>query len=157
MGSITTRMKTAVVADDHQIVRQMVRRILEKELELRVVGEAADGLEATRLVSDSRPDILVTDLRMPGADGTEVARQVRGSSPETKIVIYTVYDDPCFIYGALEVGANGYVLKKSSPDNLINAIKEVISDRKYLDPAISKTAVKSYQQKANKPPLFLET
>jgi DNA-binding NarL/FixJ family response regulator len=146
-------MKTAIIADDHQIVRQIVRRILEKELGLQVIGEACDGHEATRLVSERRPDILVTDMKMPGASGTEVTRWVRSLSPATRVIVYSIYDDPGYVYGALEAGASGYVLKKSSPDNLICAIKEVILDRKYLDPAVSRAAIESYQQQADKPPL----
>ena len=139
---------TIVLADDHQVVRQGLRAILEGEHNLRVVGEAGNGLKAARLVERLRPDVLVLDLMIPGLSGLEVTRQLRKRSPKTRVVILSMHGDKSYVLEALRNGAAGYVLKDASADELIKAVHEAAANRRYLSPPLSDSAVDAYVQQA---------
>jgi DNA-binding NarL/FixJ family response regulator len=139
---------TLLLADDHQIVRQGLRELLKRELDFRLVGEAANGLEAIRLVERLRPDVLVLDLMLPGLNGLEVARRVGRASARTRIVILSMHSNDAYVVNALQAGAMGYVLKESSSEDLVAAIRHVHHGRRYLSPAISESALTLYQQKS---------
>jgi YesN/AraC family two-component response regulator len=111
-------MITIVLADDHRMVRQGLRGLLEDETDLRVVGEAADGTEAVEVTARLKPDILVTDLKMPGLGGIQVIARVRELSPGTGVVILSMYGIQVYVDAALRAGARGYVVKKSASDGL---------------------------------------
>ena len=100
---------TVVLADDHQVVREGLRLLLEAQPDLSVVGEAADGLQATDMVDRLRPDVLVVDLIMPGLGGLDVAREVKRRSPKTRIVILSMHSSDSFVLQALKNGASAYV------------------------------------------------
>jgi DNA-binding NarL/FixJ family response regulator len=140
---------TIVLADDHQVVRQGLRAILEGEHNLRVVGEAGNGLKATRLVERLRPDVLVLDLMIPGLSGLEVTRQLAKRSPKTRVVILSMHSDKSYVLEALRNGAAGYVLKDSSADELIKAVQEAAANRRYLSPPLSDSAVDAYAQQGS--------
>jgi len=140
---------TIVLADDHQVVRQGLRAILEGERNLRVVGEAGNGIEAARLVERLRPDVLVLDLMIPGLRGLEVTRQLAKRSPKTHVVILSMHADKSYVLEALKNGAAGYVLKDSSADELIKAVHEAVENRRYLSPPLSNSAIDAYVQQAN--------
>lgn len=142
-----------VLADDHPIVRQGLRALLEAEADFQVVGEASDGLEAVALVERVKPDVLVLDLMMPGLAGLQVARQTRQRSPWTRIVILSMHADEGYVLEALTAGASAYVLKKSTTGDLVKAIRDAIAGRRFLSPPLSEHLIDAYVEKAKSTPL----
>jgi len=136
-----------VLADDHQIVRQGVKALLENESDFEVVGEAGDGTTALAITGKLKPDILVADLMMPGLNGLEVTRRVGKASPDTKVVILSMYMNEPYVIEALRNGAYGYVLKESNIADLARAIREVSAGRHYLSPPLSERAIEAYLEK----------
>jgi two-component system, NarL family, response regulator NreC len=136
-----------VLADDHQIVRQGVKALLENESDFAVVGEAGDGTTALAITGKLKPDILVADLMMPGLNGLEVTRRVGKASPDTKVVILSMYMNEPYVIEALRNGAYGYVLKESNIADLARAIREVSAGRHYLSPPLSERAIEAYLEK----------
>ena len=140
-------MTTIVLADDHRVVRQGLRALLEVEPDFYIIAEAGDGLETVRLVESLQPNVLVLDLMMGGINGLEVTRQVSKRSPGTSVVILSMYGNEGYVLEALRAGAKAYVLKESTSDELIHAIREAAADRRYLGPPISERAIETYIQK----------
>ncbi len=143
-------MISIILADDHQIVRQGLRTLLESESDFRIVGESADGLDAVRLVEKTKPDILVTDMMMGGINGIEVTRQVSKLSPGTRVVILSMYKTESYVTEALRAGAKGYVLKESCSEDLVRAIREAVAGRRFLAPPLSEQAIEVYIQKSQR-------
>lgn len=143
-NSITT---TIILAEDHQLVRQGLRLLLEQASTFRLVAEASDGLEALHLTAKHRPDILLLDLMVPRLHGLEVTRQVRKESPETKVIILSMHADEPYVVEALRNGAAGYVLKDGTADELIKAVRDVASGKHYLSPALAERAINGYIHK----------
>jgi len=141
-------MITIVLADDHHVVRQGLRALLEGESEFSVVGEASEGLEVIKLVERLKPTILLLDLMMPGLNGLEVTRQVRQRWPETRVLILSMHANEAYVLEALRSGAAGYVLKDASAADLIQAVHEVAAGRRYLSPPLSERAIEAYVQRA---------
>jgi DNA-binding NarL/FixJ family response regulator len=127
-----------LLADDHHIVREGIRQLLESASDLEVIAEAGDGQEAQKLIQEHRPDVAVLDIQMPKASGIEVTRWVRASLPEVGVLILTAYDDDPYVMAVLQAGANGYVLKTASTDDLIQAVRDVHEGKSTLDPAITR-------------------
>lgn len=141
-------MTTIVLADDHRIVRQGLRALLEAEPDFRIVGETGDGLEVIRLVERLQPDVLVLDLMMPGLSGLEVTRRVSQCSRQTRVVILSMHANEAYVLEALRNGAASYVLKDASAADLVQAVREVAAGRRYLSPPLSARAIEVYVQKA---------
>ncbi len=141
-------MITIVLADDHHVVRQGLRALLETEADLRVVGEAGDGIATAQLVENLKPNILVLDLMMTGMNGLEVTRQVSKRSPKTTVVILSMHSNEGYVLEALRAGAKAYILKESSADELVRAIREVTAGRRYLGPPLSERVIDTYLRKA---------
>jgi len=139
-----SELTTIVLADDHHVVRQGLRAVLEAESHFRVVGESGNGLEVARLVERLRPDVLVIDLMMPGLNGLEITRQVKKGSPKTHVIVLSMHRDESYVVEALKNGAAGYVVKDSSVDELFKAIREAIAGRRYLGPPLSNSAILAY-------------
>jgi DNA-binding NarL/FixJ family response regulator len=139
---------TIVLADDHQVVREGLRLLLEAQPGFSVVAEASDGLQAVELVDTLKPDVLVVDLVMPGLGGLDVAREARKRSPETRIVILSMHSSDSFVLQALRNGAAAYVLKDSSAVELIQAIHTALAGRRYLSPPLSQRAIDDYVKRA---------
>jgi DNA-binding NarL/FixJ family response regulator len=137
-----------VLADDHQVVRQGIRALLEREPDFSVVGETSDGLQVADLVDRTRPDVLVVDLVMPGLGGLDVARDVNRRFPKTRIVILSMHSSEPFVLQALRNGAAAYVLKESSASELVQAIRAVLAGRRYLSPPLSEKAIDTYLARA---------
>jgi DNA-binding NarL/FixJ family response regulator len=139
---------TIVLADDHQIVRQGLQAILKTEAAFRIVGEAANGLDTVRLVSQLRPDILLLDLMLPGLSGFEVIRQAIQKSPRTRIVVLSMHANEAYVHEALRAGARAYVLKESGAEELVQAIREVLAGNRFLSPPLSEQTLQAYGEKA---------
>lgn len=136
-----------ILADDHQIVRQGLRSLLDAEADMKVVGCAATGLEAVELVNKLRPEILVTDMMMPELNGIEVTRQALQRSPATRVIVLSMHSNEGYVTQALRNGALGYVLKDSSLEELVDAVRSVLSGRRYLSESISERMIETYIQK----------
>jgi two-component system response regulator NreC len=141
-----------VLADDHPLVRGGLRGVLEAEPGFRVVGETGDGLEAIRLVERLLPDVLVLDLMMPGLGGLDVLPIVRQRSPQTRVVVLSMFTNEDFVLQALRNGAVGYVLKGCEPAHAVEAVRRASAGRRYLSPGISERAFDAYQEKAEAAP-----
>ena len=142
-------MTTIVLADDHHIVRQGLRVLLEGQPDFQLVGEAGDGLEAVQLTERLKPDVLIIDLMMPSLNGLEATRQVSQRSPHTRVVILSMHANEAYVLEALRNGAAGYVLKDSSAADLVQAVREVVTGRRYLSSPLSERAIAAYVQKAS--------
>jgi len=127
-----------LLADDHTIVRAGIRRFLEQPGDIEVVAEAEDGETAKALIAQYRPDVAVLDIQMPKASGIEVTRWVRANIQGVGVLILTAYDDTPYVMGVLQAGANGYVLKTASPEELIQAVYDVHAGKSALDAAIAR-------------------
>lgn len=126
-----------LLADDHPIVRQGLRRLLESKAEFLVVAETGDGLEVMALTDRYRPDVVIVDLMMPGLNGLEVTRQICQRADNTRVIVFSMHKDDDYIIQALRNGAIGYVIKDSGPVELVGAIHEVMQGHRYLSPAIA--------------------
>ena len=141
-------MTTIVLGEDHHVVRQGLRTLLEAEPDFSVVGEAADGLEVVALVERQRPDVLIVDLAMPRLGGLEVTRQVRKRVPRTRVVVLSMHVNEAYVIEALQHGAAGYVAKSANFAELVTAVREVMAGRRYLSPPLSDRAVEAYVEKS---------
>ena len=135
---------SVLLADDHTIFRQGIRRLLEEDPRYRVVGEAADGREALALARDLAPRVIVMDLVMPGLSGLEATRRVRKVSPEARVLVLSVHAEEEYVARALEAGATGYLTKDARAPDLFEAIEATAAGRRYLSPAIADTVVAEY-------------
>jgi DNA-binding NarL/FixJ family response regulator len=140
---------TVVLADDHPVVRQGLRAVLEAEPLFSIAGEAGDGLEAVDLVGKLKPRVLVVDLMMPGLTGLEVTRRVRKESPDTQVVVLSMHASEPYVLEALRNGAAAYVLKNSQSEHLVQAVREAAAGRRYLSPALSERAIAAYAGRAS--------
>lgn len=134
---------TLLLADDHPIVRQGLRHLLESEPEFRIVAEAGDGIEALQKVELFKPDILVVDMMMPGVNGLEVLRQIKNISPATRTIVLSMQSADAYVVEALKNGAAGYVLKETGPSELVNAVREVIKGNQFLSAKLSERFLSS--------------
>jgi len=114
-----------VIADDHAVVREGTRSLLEMEEDMEVVGEAADGQEAVKLIEQLQPDVAIVDISMPKLSGVEVVRQIKPLCPKTAILILTAYDNDEYVFALLEAGAAGYLLKDASSHEIVDAVRSV--------------------------------
>jgi two-component system response regulator NreC len=139
-----------LLADDHAIVRDGLKAILKDE-GFDVVGEASDGREAIRLGQELGPDVAVLDISMPMLNGIDAAREILKTSPETKIVLLTMYTEDRYVLGGLRAGISGYVLKSKAASSLVQAIDAVRKGELYLSPGISRAVVNAYLAKDDMP------
>src|SRR6056297_1479778 len=133
-----------ILADDHKITRDGLRALLERQSDMRVVGEAANGREAVRLAMDLAPDVVVMDISMPELNGIEATRQIRGVLPDTKVIALSMYADRRYVVGMLKAGVSGYLLKNCAFDELVSAIEAVTNNESFLSPRIADTVMKDY-------------
>lgn len=127
-----------VIAEDHALVREGTRQLLEQHQDMAVVGEAADGAEAVELVTKLRPDVAIVDIAMPRLNGIEATRQIKARCPATAVLILTAYDDDQYVFALLEVGAAGYLLKNVRGGELVEAVRSVYAGESVLHPAIAR-------------------
>jgi two-component system, NarL family, response regulator LiaR len=126
-----------LLADDHVIVRAGIRMFLEQNPDIQIVGEAGNGQEACELIEQHQPDVAVLDIQMPKMSGIEVTRWIRNRRLTTGVLVLTAYDDEPFIQAVLQAGANGYVLKSSDPQEIIQAVLDVFQGKSVLDPVLA--------------------
>ncbi len=134
-----------LLADDHTLVRQGIRRLLESEPDIEVVGEAASAEEAVQKTRETRPDIVLMDVGMPGLSSFEAARQIKRDSLVTRVLFLTMYDDEEYVIECMESGASGYLLKDAPSHQLIAAVRDVYRGGKYVSPPLLGKMVDLYQ------------
>lgn len=131
-----------LLADDHALVRQGIRRFLDEAGDIEVVVEARDGREAVRLAEFHRPDVVVMDIRLPGMSGVEATREIKRRFPQIRVLVLTAYDDDPYIFALLQAGADGYLLKTASAEELIHAVRTVWQGGTALSPEVAGKVVR---------------
>jgi two-component system, NarL family, response regulator DegU len=126
-----------MIVDDHPVVREGLRQLLEVGDSIQVIAEASSGLECLQLLEKSSPNLIFMDIRMPGISGIEATRLVCQKYPQVKVIMLTIYEDAQYVTGAIQAGAKGYVLKNVSRDELIKIIGHVMEDQAFLDPSVT--------------------
>jgi NarL family two-component system response regulator LiaR len=153
MQKSSSKSKTKIrvlLADDHHIVREGIRQLLESAKDIQVVAEAGDGAEAQSLLQQHQPDVAVLDIQMPKASGIEVTRWVRSHLPGVGVLILTAYDEDPYVMAVLQAGANGYVLKTAKTDELIQAVRDVHEGKSALDSAITQKLMSNLFKRSEK-------
>ena len=140
-----------LIADDHTVVREGTRRILEQEPDMAVVGEAGDGEEAVNLATSLKPDVAIIDISMPKLDGIEATRRIKATWPSINVLILSAYDDDQFIFSLLEAGAAGYLLKSIRSRELVDAVRAVYSGESVLHPSIARKVLNRFVSTSSKP------
>jgi len=140
-----------LLADDHTVVREGTRELLEREPDMKVVGEAGDGEQAVRLVSELQPDVVIMDIAMPKLSGIEATRQIKMLCPSTAVLVLTAYDNDQYVFALLEAGAAGYLLKDVRSQELIDAIRAVNAGESILHPAITRKVINRFAFRAQEP------
>ena len=137
-------MIAVMLVDDHAIVREGYRRLIEKHADIAVVAEAADGASAYAQYKSRRPDVVVLDLSMPGRGGIDVIRHLRQWDATARILIFTMHENVNYVVQAFRTGANGYITKSSPPDLLVQAIRDVAAGRRAISPDVGRTLAISH-------------
>ncbi len=137
---MTTRI---VLVDDEAMIRAGLRMLLEVQPDLEVVGEAADGVQAVEVAARTAPDVVLIDIRMPRLDGIEAARRILAARPATKVLVLTTFDEDEHVSAAVRAGVNGFLLKVSPPEQLLEAVRAVAAGNGLLDPAVTLRVIRS--------------
>jgi DNA-binding NarL/FixJ family response regulator len=138
-----------MLVDDHVLVREGTRELLEREDDLEIVAEAGDGEQAVRLASDCSPDIVIMDIALPKLNGIEATKQIKAGNPATAVLVLTAYDDDQYVFTLLEAGAAGYLLKDVTTADLIAAIRAVRAGESVLHPAIARKVISHFTQRSD--------
>jgi len=150
-------MINVVLVDDHPIVRHGMRRVLEAEPGVAVAGEAENGYDALALLERLQPDVAIIDLMLPDLNGLEVTRRLQRISPQTRVMILSMYSDEPHVLEAVRVGATVYIIKGASAQTLIHALREVMAGRRYLSPPLSDRAIEFYLSPPKDPAGVIDT
>jgi DNA-binding NarL/FixJ family response regulator len=137
-------MIRVLIADDHGIVRDGIRRILEDREDIQIVGEASDGQKAIQKVRETAPDVVLLDISMPGMDGIDVTKQLKAIDPEVRILILTMHAEEQYAPRLMRAGAMGYVTKHAAPGDLVKAIHTVHSGRRFISPTLAENLAWRY-------------
>jgi RNA polymerase sigma factor (sigma-70 family) len=138
-----------LLVEDHAIVRQGIRALLDEEPDIAIVGEAADGNQALALAQSLRPEIVLMDLNLPGLSGIEATRQVLQLLPDVRVLVLSMYDSEEYVFRALRAGASGYVLKQSTSTELVMALRAVAAGSTFLSPGISQILISDFMRRAD--------
>ena len=141
-----TKPISIVIADDHAIVREGLRTLIGVKPGLEVIGEAANGKEAVSLAKTLQPDVILMDLKMPHKNGIEVINDIKRHKPQARILVLTSFDDDVWVFSAIKAGALGYLLKDSSPQQLIQAIHDIHEGKSSLHPAVALKVIRELNQ-----------
>lgn len=143
------RLIRVLLADDHALVREGTRRLLESEHDVEVVAEAASGEEAVEAVARLRPNIAIMDIAMPGMSGIEATREIKGMCPETAVLVLSAYDDEPYLIALLEAGAAGFLLKNVHGEELINAVRAVARGESVLQPSLTEKLMRRLSNRSS--------
>ncbi|SNY68786.1 response regulator transcription factor [Paractinoplanes atraurantiacus] len=146
-------MISVLIADDQDLVRMGLRVLFESEDGFAVAGEAADGLAAVEVARDTRPDVILMDIRMPGIDGLEATRRVVADPalPDTRVIVLTTFERDEYVFDALRFGASGFLLKNTKPAALLDAVRTVVDGGALLAPSVTKTLIREFTGRAIRP------
>ncbi len=144
MGGNGNGKVRVLVVDDHEVVRQGIKMVLETDPELEVVGEAASGEEAIERVREFQPNVVVMDIGMPGLSGFEATRRIRQSDPNVQVLALTVHDSEAYVFQMLQAGATGYVVKRAPAAEVIQAVKRAYQGEAVLHPSVAKLLIRDY-------------
>lgn len=136
-----------LVADDHKIFRQGIKKLLEEESDMQVVGEAADGREAVKKSTELKPDVILMDIAMANLNGLEATKQIKKVLPSVKVIMLTMHKNEEYILQSFQAGASGFILKEGAVEELVSAIRSIHQDKSFLSPTISKTLIDAYLRK----------
>jgi two-component system response regulator DegU len=136
VGVTKTTVKL-VLADDHQLFREGVKRILNMEDDLEVIGECGDGIQVIELCNELHPDIVLMDINMPTENGVAATEKIKEFFPDVKVIVLSIHDDESYVFETLRKGASGYLLKDMEPESLINAIRSVVAGHAYIHPKVT--------------------
>ena len=151
-GYHTAMKRTRILlVDDHAVVRQGFKMILDAQSDMEIIGEAANGREAVELAAQLRPDIVVMDVAMPELNGIEATRRVIASDPHIRVIALSMHKDSVYVREILRAGARGYLLKDSGADDLVKAIRAVAGGESYLSPAVSNAVLDDYRKHVTNP------
>ena len=153
---ITPKKYRLVIAEDHSLMRDGLRSLLGSRPEYTVVGEASEGREAIRCAGTFQPDLMLLDLSMPGTNGIEALKEIKRVSGQTRVLVLTAHKDEEHIFAALKAGADGYLLKDDSAEELLTALKCVLGGERFLSPAIATKVIAGYllQEGSGKPSVY---
>jgi two-component system, NarL family, response regulator DegU len=135
--AVSTRSVRIVIADDHQLLREGVKRIINMEKDLEVIGECGDGIQAVELCNTLHPDVVLMDINMPVENGVVATERLKSIFPEIKVIILSIHDDESYVFETLRKGASGYLLKDMEAESLINAIRSVVAGHAYIHPKVT--------------------
>lgn len=144
-------MIRVLVADDHKLVRQMMRSALSGEDDMSFVGEAENGQRALQMVAQEKPDVLILDMSMPGLTGVQVIRELRHQAPDVKVLVLTAVEDETYLFESLAAGAQGYLLKDSDVEEVLAAVRSLHQGRGYLHPRSTMSLLLEYQRSRSAP------
>ena len=133
-----------ILADDHQIVRQGLRILLEAETDMEIIAEADNGRKVLKLAQDLLPDIIIMDLSMPELNGIEATRQILSGAPDVKVIALSMHSDSLFVLNMIKAGALGYLLKDCALEELVKAIRAVVDHKTYLSPGVSDIVIRDF-------------
>jgi two-component system response regulator NreC len=136
-----------MVADDHKIFRQGIKKLLEEEPDLQVAGEAANGREAVKKATELKPDVILMDITMSTLNGLEATKQIKKVLPDVKVIMLTMHKNEEYVLQSFQAGASGYILKEGAVEELVSAIRSIHQDKSFLSPTISKTLIDAYLRK----------
>lgn len=135
-----------LIADDHSMVRQGLKQILELENDLIVIAQASNGEEAIKLAREQKPDVILMDINMPGTNGLQAIKELKQDKHPSKIIVLTIHEDRQYLFKTIQMGAEGYVLKDAEPSVLIDAIRSVYSGESYIQSNMTKELVKEFNR-----------
>jgi two-component system response regulator DegU len=137
---------SVLIADDHTMLRQGLKQILELEDDIEVVAQASNGSEAIQLAKEHRPDVILMDINMPGINGLQAIKQIKDERLTSRIIVLTIHEDREYLFKTLQMGAEGYVLKDAEPKVLVDAIRNVHSGRSYIQPNMTMELVREFSR-----------
>lgn len=140
-----------VLVDDHALVRQGFRRLLEDEADIVVVGEAGTGMDALPVIRAAQPDVVVLDMAMPEMNGLQVTREILTQQPGTRVLILSMYSDEQYVRNAIDAGAHGYILKGAHSADMVRAVRAVAGGQQYVSPELSGVLIRAWQSKSAQP------